>query len=156
MAARLGLGGVCVVSIGGSYGWVRVPGIRQLGGFIWQLAWASGSWLHPGSSAPSGSSPYGPGHLAAGRFHLAARLGIWQLAPSWQLGSIWQLSIWVVGWGGVVSGFFRSLVKIFPKFSLHPPYFQNFLVVFICRRPKNFCQEINQGDPLPLIRHLEK
>ena len=98
----------------------------------------------------------GPGHPAAGRFHLAARLGIWQLAPSWQLGSIWQLSIWVVGWGGVVSGFFRSLVEIFPKIFIASPLFSKFLVVFLCRRPKIVCQKISRGDHLPLTHHLEK
>ena len=51
----------------------------------WQLAWASGSWLHPGSSVPSGSSPSGLGHLAAGSILAAFHL---------VLGICWQLSIW--------------------------------------------------------------
>ena len=73
------------MSIGGSYDWIRVLGIRRF-----QLAArpASGGRLHPGSS---------PGHLAVGfipaaRFHLAALhlvWGIWQLALSWQP-SIWS------------------------------------------------------------------
>ena len=63
---------------------------------------------------------------------------------------------WFVGWGGVISGFFRSLVEIFPKIFIASPLFSKFLVVFLCRRPKIVCQKISRGDHLPLTHHLEK
>ena len=47
-------------------------------------------------------------------------------------------------------------MTIFPKFSLHPPYFQNFWSSSYVDGLKIVCQKNSRGDHLPLTHHLEK
>ena len=99
-----------VVSIGGSYDWVRVLGLRQLGGFSWQLVRASGGRLHPGSS-PSG--PWQLVRASGGRLHPGSSPS----GPGWASGS-WQLA-WASGrWLHLAAGSILAALHLAVGFIL--------------------------------------